>query len=116
VNGPDSFGATLASIMERRYVAAIDVAREVGVATRQVERWLRDDAAPSVEDVRTLASLLGGADGQRLLAAGPMARVASQSEAAPSSRTLSPTELAVLGDLPPAFKAEFAAAFSQSEA
>ena len=113
MTGARSFGATLAGIMERRYIAAIDIAREVGVAPRQVERWLRDEAAPSPVDVRTLAGLLGGADGARLLAAGTGVEFDAQADSSPTPRPMSPKELAVLGGLPPVFRAEFAAALGR---
>lgn len=59
-------GLVLGAIMQRRYIAAIDIARELGVHPRTVERWLAGELLPSPDDVATLVRLLGDEDGERL--------------------------------------------------
>ena len=52
-------GRLLRSLMDRYYVAPIDVARALGVAPSTVVRWTRGELAPTSEDLIGLRRIFG---------------------------------------------------------
>jgi transcriptional regulator with XRE-family HTH domain len=83
--GP-AFGEVLADIMRRHYIAAVDIARELGVSPALVGRWTRDEALPSPHDVMLLVERLGPRDAERLQrAAAAQAPGSSAAAQAPGS-------------------------------
>jgi transcriptional regulator with XRE-family HTH domain len=109
-----AFAATLARILRQRYIAEIDVARELGVSPSLVARWLTGDASPSSEDVARLEQLLSGADALALRSAAVWpASTGRDNLPETPGRALSVTERELLARVPPAFRAAFAAAFAK---
>ena len=109
-----AFAATLARILRQRYIAEIDVARELGVSPSLVARWLTGDASPSSEDVARLEQLLSGADAAALRTAAVFPASTSKDKLPETpGRALSVTERELLARVPPAFRAAFAAAFAK---
>jgi transcriptional regulator with XRE-family HTH domain len=113
--GP-AFGEVLADIMRRHYIAAIDIARELGVSPALVGRWTRDEAVPSPHDLMLLIERLGPRDAERLqrAAAGcatPAPSCAAHAAAtdAPQRRLCEAEREALLG-LPAEFRLAFAEA------
>lgn len=109
-----TFGNVMAEVMWRRYIAAIDVARALGVSPRLVERWVRGEVLPRTEDVETLCGLLGGDDAQRLLQAAQACRSGlpdALRQAEPYA--LSGSEHALLLGLPAQFREAFASALER---
>src|SRR5690349_2687614 len=106
------FGATLAEIMRRRYIAEIDVARELGVSPTVVAQWLSGATSPTPADVAHLALLLGDEEARTLEAAA--ANPACEEHPDSPNRPLCEAEQQLLAYLPGAFRAAFAAAFARS--
>ena len=107
------FGAVLAEIMRRRYIAAIDIARELRVSPLLVGRWLSDEVAASAEDVAILAMLLGGDDGERLRQAAVCLPAADRKQVPAAERALCAAEQEALSQLPPRFREAFAQALGR---
>jgi len=121
--GP-AFGEVLADIMRRHYIAAVDIARELGVSPALVGRWTRDEALPSPHDVMLLVERLGPRDAERLQrAAAAQAPGSSAAAQAPGSsaaaeapgpdagrRRLCEAEREALLGLPAEFRLAFAEA------
>ena len=109
-SGP-ALGEVLADIMRQRYIAAIDIARELGVSPALVGRWTRDEALPSSDDLMLLVERLGPRDGARLQrAAGARSFRAAASDADRPRRRLCDAEREALIGLPPEFRLAFAEA------
>lgn len=111
------FGDVLVEIMRQRYIAVIDVARELRVAPSLVERWLRNEALPQPEDVVTLACLLGGSDAERLLTAVEQPGTSvSSTWLTVAPRSLDAAEREIVRSLPAAFRGAFASALERTPA
>src|SRR3954447_20790838 len=110
-----SFGQTLADVMQRRYIAAIDIARELAINPALVARWARDEAHPSANDAALLAGLIGGQDGARLDQAAAHLTPAAADVSMPARRLLDATERAALQRLPPVFREAFGHAIERAD-
>ena len=111
--GP-ALGDVLADIMREHSIAAIEIARELGVSPALVARWTRNEALPSRDDLMLLVERLGPRDAERLQRAG--ACVLAPQPAAPeaASRRLCDAEREALLGLPAEFRLAFAQAMRRS--
>lgn len=111
----ERFADVLGEIMRRRYIAEIDIARELGVSPALVTRWVRGTALPAAHDVTALRQLMYGHDALLFdAAAAGLPRLRYDYERR-SPRPLCESERELLNRLPTAFRETFAAAFAGKE-
>ena len=111
----ESFGELLTDVMRRRYIAAIDIARELGVSQAQVGRWIRGEAFPAPDDAALLARLLDGQDGERLAQAATRhpSQAATIDSPPATPRPLDASERIALLGLPAVFRDAFGSAIGR---
>jgi transcriptional regulator with XRE-family HTH domain len=100
------FGMTLRALMERYYIAEIDLARTLGVSPALIERWVTGQALPAYEDLPMLSRVLGMRPGALEALVGPTHSIDAGPPAEPDAlERLAAQHRDELALLPPAFRA-----------